>query len=208
MKSPKLLVIHALALLLLVSGWSCRGGKASGSRATPEQRALRALAKDPERLRERVYGAEIEVPDAGTRLRLELGRAVAPGDPSPWSVEIRSLAGVVELDGSLDVFVDLAVHRMFQAPVCYLALFRVDLRTAEHRSTTLVGKGAKILSVEEDEEVDRVKGNGADGPAYELKVDLLLRAPQGDWTSHPTIRKRGLLRIADHRFVGPLRFTH
>lgn len=63
-----------------------------------------------------------------------------------------------------------------------------------------------MLSVEEDEEA--AEGNKVEGPAFRLKVDLLRRAPQGDWSSHPTDRKRGLIRIAEHRYVGPLRFTH
>lgn len=192
----KRLLLSVLLLALISS--ACRDRQPSASqpgarepRGKAEFEGSKALAKNPPEIRRRVNGAEIEVPGTGTKVHLADGRGAGPGDPPAWNVELRRVAGIVEGDRGLDVYVDLAIHRALKAPDCYLALFHLDSTTTTYAAAVPIGEGARIV---------QAKAREAKGDSYTLEVEYIDRAPQGDFMSHPSAWKRRRIAIANHAF--------
>jgi hypothetical protein len=198
LKKRLLLSVSLLGLILTSGGCRDRQSSASkpGARKPREQaefEASQALAKSPEEIRRRIYGAEIEVPGTGTTVHLAGGRGAGPGAPPAWSVELRRVAGVVPGSRGMDVYVDLAIQRALTAPDCYLALFHLDSTTTTYAAAVPIGEGARIV---------QVKARKAKGDAYTLEVEYIDRAPQGDFMSNPSAWKRRRIKVANHLFLG------
>lgn len=199
----RLVLPVSILVVVLGSGLATTGcrerqptAKPHATRATREQteaEALRALARNPEEIQRRVERADIEVPGTESRVHLQDGRGAGPGTPPEWNVELRKVAGVVPGEKGLDVFVDLAVHRSLKAPDCYLALLHLDSIEAVYTSATLLGEGARVVIVEPE---------NVQGDVYDLKVEYLGRAPEGDFLSSPSERKRTVLKVAHHVLGG------
>jgi len=194
----KRLALFLALFALNLSASACRDRAASSgqgpfdARAKADLEAAQALAKKPEEVRQRIYGSEIVVPGTGVTVRLAEGRGHGPGDPPAWNVELRHVAGLVPSGTGLDVFVDLAIHRALRAPDCYLALFHLEGTATTLASALSVGEGARVVEAKE---------RGAKGETYALEFEYLERAPQGDFLSNPSVRKRRVTEVRQNHFL-------
>lgn len=164
------------------------------ARSQAEAEALATLAGDTAEIRRRVDSADVEVPGTkGARVRLADGRGQGPGDPPAWNVELRKVAGVVQGARGLDVFVDLAIHRLGKQPECHLVLLHMDSIETVYTSALDLGEGSRVVAVEAED----VRGD-----VYDLEVAYLGRAPQGDLASDPSDARKQTVKVAHHFFAG------